>query len=79
MLLDVLDNLPRLRLASSQFKMILWLLKECRVKDIPSFGAFRKLQHKLRGSCGTRPTVHTSSVGNIFYTNDVRESVARVG
>jgi len=79
MLLDVLDNLPRLRLSSSQFKMILWLLKECHVKDTPSFGAFRKLQHKLRGSCGTQPTVHTSSVGNIFYANDVRESVVRVG
>ena len=58
--------------------MILWLLKQCGVKDIPSFGAFQKLQNKLRASGGTRPTVHTSSVGNIFYTNDVRDSVARV-
>ena len=71
MLLDVLDNLLHLRLSSSQFKMILWLLKQCGVKDIPSFGTFRKLQNKLRASGGTWPTVHTSSVGNIFYTNDV--------
>ena len=78
MLLDVLDNLPRLRMSSNQFKMILWLLKECHVRDVPSFDAFRKMQHGLRGACGTQPTVHKSSVGNIFYVNDVRESVARV-
>ena len=78
MLLNVLNNLPRLHLSSSQFKVILWLLKQCGVKDIPSFGAFWKLQNKLRASGGTWPTVHTSSVGNIFYTNDVRDSVARV-
>jgi hypothetical protein len=79
MLLDIIDNLPRLRMSSSQFKIILWLLKECRVKDVPSFNSFRKLQTKLRDACGTRPTAHTSSIGNIFYVNDVRESVARVG
>ena len=78
MLLDVLDNLPRLRMSSNQFKMILWLLRECHVRDVPSFDAFRKMQHGLRGACGTQPTVHKSSVGNIFYVNDVRESVARV-
>ena len=78
MLLDILDNLPRLRMSSSQFQMILWLLKECHVKDVPSFGAFRKLQRNLRQECGSQPTRHTSSVGNIFYVNDVQESVARV-
>jgi hypothetical protein len=78
MLLDIIDNMPRLRMSSSQFKIILWLLKECRVKDVPSFNAFRKLQTKLRDACGTHPTAHTSSIGNIFYVNDVRESVARV-
>ena len=78
MLLDILDNLPCLRMSSSQFQMILWLLRECRVKDVPSFGAFRKLQQNLRQECGTQPSRHTSSVGNIFYVNDVRESVARV-
>lgn len=78
MLLDVLDNLPHLRMSSNQFKMILWLLRECRVRDVPSFDGFRKLQRSLRNQCGTPPTVHKSSVGNIFYVNDVRDSVARV-
>ena len=78
MLLDIIDNLPRLCMSSSQFQMILWLLKECHVKNVPSFRAFRTLQHNLRQECGTQPTRHTSSVGNIFYVNNVRESVARV-
>jgi hypothetical protein len=78
MLLDILDNLPRLRMSSSQFRMILWLLKECRVNDVPSFHSFRKLQQQLRTECGNEPTMHTSSVGNIFYVNDVRQSIAQV-
>jgi hypothetical protein len=78
MLLDILDNLPRLRMSSSQFKMILWLLKECNVQNVPSFDAFRAMQSNLRKLCGSQPTLHTSTPGNIFYVNDVRDSVARV-
>ncbi|KAJ7439792.1 hypothetical protein FB451DRAFT_1191987, partial [Mycena latifolia] len=46
--LDILDNLPRLRLSSSQFKMILWMMKECGAKDVPSFNAFRSMQKHIR-------------------------------
>ena len=78
MLLDILDNLPRLRMSSNQFKMILWLLKEAGVAHVPSYTSFRKMQNELRELCGSTPQQHTSSLGNIFYVNDVRESVARV-
>lgn len=78
MLLDILDNLPRLRMSSSQFKVILWLLRELHVKNVPSFNAFRKMQKGLRKTCGSEPEMHTSSLGNIFYVNDVRRSVAKV-
>lgn len=78
MLLDILDNLPRLRMSSNQFKMILWLLKEAGVPHVPSYASFRKMQAGLRDLCGSTPQPHTSSLGNIFYVNDVRESVARV-
>ncbi|KAJ7122381.1 hypothetical protein C8R44DRAFT_736072 [Mycena epipterygia] len=37
----VLNNLPRLQLSSSQFKMILWIMEACGAKDVPSFNAFR--------------------------------------
>jgi hypothetical protein len=68
MLLDILDNLPRLRMSSNQFKMILWILKECKVA----------MQEGLRELCGSTPKAYTSSIGNRFFVNDVRESIARV-
>ncbi|KAJ6600335.1 hypothetical protein DFH09DRAFT_1497797 [Mycena vulgaris] len=77
MLLDILDNLPRLRMSSSQFKMILWILNECGVPSVPSYHSFRKMQTGLRKLCGSEPTAHTSSVGNRFFMNDVRDTVAR--
>ena len=78
MLLDIIDNLPRLRLSSSQLKIILWLLKECKVKGVPSYNSFRKLQEQLRQVCGSEPRPYVSSAGNRFFVNDVHESVARV-
>ncbi|KAL4256220.1 hypothetical protein AB1N83_012604 [Pleurotus pulmonarius] len=77
MLLDILDNLPRLRMSSNLFRMVLWILKECNVRDVPSYNAFRKMQKSLRETCGSTPTQCISSLGNIFYMNDIRDSVAR--
>lgn len=53
MLLNIVDNLPRLRMSGSQLRMILWLLKESGVRDIPSYDAFRKMQTALRDLCGS--------------------------
>lgn len=78
MLLDIIDNLPRLRLSSSQLQIIMWLLQQCRVQDVPSFKAFRKMQEGFRDTVGSKPTPHTSSLENLFYVNDVRDAVARV-
>lgn len=78
MLLDILDNLPRLRMSSNQLKMILWILNECKVVSVPSYSGFRRMQDRLRGLCGSEPKGYTSSIGNRFFVNDVRESIARV-
>ncbi|KII84492.1 hypothetical protein PLICRDRAFT_179320 [Plicaturopsis crispa FD-325 SS-3] len=77
MLLDIIDNLPRLRMSSAQFRMILWTLRECGVKNVPSFHAFRKMQASLRSTIGGDLQGYTSSLGNRFYVNDVRNSVAK--
>ncbi|KAJ6618968.1 hypothetical protein B0H10DRAFT_2371976 [Mycena sp. CBHHK59/15] len=77
MLLDILDNLPRLRMSSNQFKMILWILKQCNVSNVPSYNSFHKMQDKLRNLCGSEPKSYTSSVGNRFFVNDIRETIAR--
>ncbi|EIW73880.1 hypothetical protein CONPUDRAFT_25752, partial [Coniophora puteana RWD-64-598 SS2] len=77
MLLDILDNLPRLRMSSAQFKLILWLLEQCNIPGVPSFDAFRKFQSELRKRCGSEPQPFTSMLGNHFHVNNIRDSVAR--
>ncbi|KAJ7202934.1 hypothetical protein C8J57DRAFT_1203274 [Mycena rebaudengoi] len=75
--LDILDNLPHLRLSSSQLRMILWIMNECGAKDVPSFNAFRSMQTFIRKSTGVRSEAHRSDLGNIFYVNDVRDLIAK--
>ncbi|KAI0935086.1 hypothetical protein AcV7_003988 [Taiwanofungus camphoratus] len=43
-MLDLSDNLPRLRLSDDQLKMILWIMRECGTPNVPSFAALRKKQ-----------------------------------
>ncbi|KAJ6625360.1 hypothetical protein B0H10DRAFT_2174244 [Mycena sp. CBHHK59/15] len=75
--LDILDNLPRLRLSSSQLRMILWIMKECGAKDVPSFNAFRSMQKHIRKTTGVRSELHKSDLGNLFYVNDVRDLISK--
>ncbi|KAF8874151.1 hypothetical protein CPB84DRAFT_1690343 [Gymnopilus junonius] len=77
MLLDIVDNLPRLRMSANLFRMVLWILKEVGVPNVPSYDAFHKLQTDLRKTCGTNPTKHESMLGNIFYLNSLEDSIAR--
>ncbi|KAF7361568.1 hypothetical protein MSAN_01190800 [Mycena sanguinolenta] len=76
-LLDVADNLGRLRISESLMKLFLYVLKEAGVKNVPSIGAFRKFQTSLRENGSGVPTIHCKSVQDkIFYINDVRKMVA---
>ncbi|KAJ6538143.1 hypothetical protein B0H19DRAFT_1213675 [Mycena capillaripes] len=75
--LDILDNLPRLRLSSSQLKMILWIMNACGAKDVPSFNAFRAMQKHIRKTTGVRSEPHKSDLGNFFYVNDIRDLIAK--
>jgi len=77
-MLDIVDNLPRLRMSSNLFRMVLWVLKESGLSNVPSYEAFRKMQTDLRKRCGSEPTECKSSLGNIFYMNDIQEMVAWV-
>ncbi|EIW77677.1 hypothetical protein CONPUDRAFT_39787, partial [Coniophora puteana RWD-64-598 SS2] len=77
MLLDVIDNLPRLRISGAQLRLILWVLEECNVQNVPSFDSFRQLQKSLRKRCGSEPTAQTSVLGNHFYVNDIRDTIQR--
>ncbi|THU97830.1 hypothetical protein K435DRAFT_721412, partial [Dendrothele bispora CBS 962.96] len=77
MLLDIMDNLPRLRLSSAHFQLILWLLKECGVTHVPSYSAFRKTQESLSTLCGSEPKHFKSLFNNHFYVNDPSAAIKR--
>ncbi|THU86067.1 hypothetical protein K435DRAFT_684434 [Dendrothele bispora CBS 962.96] len=75
MLLDIMDNLPCLRLSTAHFKLILWLLRQAGIQNVPKYDAFRQMQERLTKTCCTEPKECTSSLGNHFYINDPREAV----
>lgn len=77
-LLDMLDNLPRLRLSDSQMRTILWVMKELGTRDIPSLSTLRRVQEKLRKDTAVQTTQYKSSESNIFYTNDIASQIAQV-
>ncbi|KAL1758460.1 hypothetical protein FB107DRAFT_271880 [Schizophyllum commune] len=77
MLLDIIDNLPRLRMSSNQLRIILWLLKECGVGQVPSYDKFRETQKAVNETCGATATeAHESSLGNRFFTNNIAQSIS---
>ncbi|KAJ7257590.1 hypothetical protein B0H12DRAFT_1232611 [Mycena haematopus] len=65
-------------LLDAVLKMILWLLRELGVPHVPSYDQLRRIQQKTR-QMSAKPveTRHVSTTGDIFYVNDIRESLAQ--
>ncbi|KAJ7834766.1 hypothetical protein B0H14DRAFT_3087587 [Mycena olivaceomarginata] len=76
MLLDVMDNLPHCRFTGDQLSLVLHFARKLGVADVPSLKGFRKIQQHLQLNCGNKPVKSTSHLGNIFYMNDIRETLA---
>ncbi|KAF7292620.1 hypothetical protein MIND_01159900 [Mycena indigotica] len=77
MLLDVIDNLARCRFTGVQMLLVLKLLKCLGAHDIPTLKSLRKIQKQIHTEVGNTPTKITTAFGNVFYINDIRDSIAR--
>lgn len=77
-LLDLLDSMPRLQLSNDHMCMIIFVLKECGVPDVPSLETLRRVQDGLRENGSVPTTRHETERGNIFYVNDIGAQIAKV-
>ncbi|KAF8887471.1 hypothetical protein CPB84DRAFT_1816628 [Gymnopilus junonius] len=75
-LLDTIDSLPWLHLSGSTMKVILWLLHEIGVKNVPSFDVLRKRQCNVCDKVGVPMISWKSPKGNAFSFNDPRVILA---
>ncbi|KZV86368.1 hypothetical protein EXIGLDRAFT_622070, partial [Exidia glandulosa HHB12029] len=74
--LDLLGSLPRLRLSSAQMKMILFVMQETGARDVPTYDKLRNCQQRLRELCAPHTVQHESVRGNVFFSNDIRTTIA---
>ncbi len=77
-LLHCVFNIPRMRMSLSQRRLLLWLLRECGVKDVPSLRAYHELEQQLRRQVGVPTSLHKSDLGNLFYSNSILALVCTV-
>ncbi|KAJ7170376.1 hypothetical protein C8R43DRAFT_1120807 [Mycena crocata] len=77
MLLDVLDNLPRCWFTSAQMNLIIHFARQLGVMNVPSLKGLCKIQKSLQAKCGHEPVKIESPQANIFYMNDIHDTLAR--
>ncbi|KAI0317830.1 hypothetical protein OF83DRAFT_1171639 [Amylostereum chailletii] len=75
-LLDILDNLPRLRMSDTQLNAVLFVMRQCGARDVPALATLRRMQDRLRDEIATPTSRHVSSDGNVFHTNPIPGQVA---
>lgn len=59
-------------------KIVLWLLRESGVRNVPKYLTFRKLQTELRQKCGVSTIHRMSPKGNSFSFNNPCDLVRNV-
>ncbi|CAE6515143.1 unnamed protein product [Rhizoctonia solani] len=76
-LLDMLDNIPRLRLSTGHLKLIMWVMEEAGCHDMPKFYELRQTQKRLKEFCGIEAHHYRSSRGNSFHMLDIPQLIGR--
>lgn len=77
-ILDLLDNLPQLRLSDDHLKVIIWAMNECGTPNVPSSTSLRAKQAQLTKEMEIKTTHHTSAQENVFYSNRPSETTQLV-
>lgn len=77
-LLDLLDNIPRLRLSTAHLKLIMWIMEEAGCSGMPTFYELRQTQKRLKVLCGIESHHYQSSRGNSFDMLDIPQLIGRV-
>ncbi|KAJ7208195.1 hypothetical protein GGX14DRAFT_365577 [Mycena pura] len=77
MFADILDNLPRCRFTNMQMSLVLRFAKALGAPNVPTLKGLRKMQRELQSACFKEPLKVKSFLGNIFYVNDIRDTIAR--
>ncbi|KAG9088636.1 hypothetical protein FS749_002010 [Ceratobasidium sp. UAMH 11750] len=76
-LLDLLDNIPRLRLSAEHLRLIMWVMEEAGCSDMPKFSRLRQVQQELRTVCAITSHQYRSSQGNFFEMLDIPQLIGR--
>ena len=77
MLLDIIDNLPRLRLSNAHLRVCIWMLKEAGCKNVPSLSTLRRIQADLNKALAVPTKKFTTSAKNIHYAINLPAQVAK--
>ncbi|KAJ7820162.1 hypothetical protein B0H14DRAFT_2600146 [Mycena olivaceomarginata] len=76
-LTDVLFSSPRLRFSRARQQAVLSWAKDLGA-DVPSYTKFRKTQDIILEEVGDPTTRHESSRGNVWYLNEIGDSIKKV-
>lgn len=71
-LLDMLDNLPHLRMSEKHMEAVLFVLKEAGARSVPSLNILRRFQQSLWEKMSMQATTyHKLAESNVFYTHSL--------
>lgn len=73
---DILDNLPRMRLSNAHMEMILYVMEQTGAQNVPNIRELRQFQSRQRQIYGTKTQECHSELGNVFFVNDIRSTLA---
>jgi hypothetical protein len=77
-LLDWISSLPRLRVSGMLMKAFLFLLRECGVKNVPSFSHFTAKRKDLHDQFAVDTLRFESGLDNVFFMNSIPQMIAHV-